>query len=108
MEQVPESNIKEKKGDRNAWILAILSIVYALSPIDIIPDIPVIGWIDDFFVLASASLNLLEHTTGQTNYTLRRLLKKLKWIVAILGIIVVLLLLLLGALIVKWIGEYIY
>jgi uncharacterized membrane protein YkvA (DUF1232 family) len=106
MEQLPKEDIKEKKGDRNAWILAVLSIVYTLSPIDIIPDIPVIGWIDDFFVLATASLNLLEHTTGQTSYTLRQLLKRLKWIVAILGIIVVLLLLILGVLIVKWIGEY--
>jgi uncharacterized membrane protein YkvA (DUF1232 family) len=107
MEQLPASNLKEKKGDRNAWILAVLSIVYTLSPIDIIPDIPVIGWIDDFFVLTTASLNLIEHTTGRSHYTLRRLLKRLKWIVAILGIIVVLLLLILGVLIVKWIGEYV-
>lgn len=82
-----------------ASIFAILSVVYAISPFDIIPDIPVIGWIDDFFVLTAAGLNLLEKTTGQTQHSLRSALKALKWTVVILGIIAVLLLALLGTLI---------
>lgn len=102
-EQQPQA-AEDKKEKNKALILALLSAIYAISPLDIIPDIPVIGWIDDFFVLSAAVLNLLEHFTGRTNYTLRTVLKVLKWIVIILGIIVVLLLLLLGAIIIKWLS----
>jgi uncharacterized membrane protein YkvA (DUF1232 family) len=107
MTKLPTPQDTEKKADRNAWIMAILSIIYTISPIDIIPDIPVIGWIDDFFVLSAAVLNLLEHMTGRTHYTLRSVLKSIKWIVIVLGIIVILLLVLIGTLIVKWLSEYI-
>lgn len=30
------------------------SVAYALSPIDFIPDVPVIGWLDDIGILAVA------------------------------------------------------
>jgi len=100
------SQVKDKKQSRNAWILAILGAIYTISPIDIIPDIPVIGWIDDFFVLSATLLNLWEKSTGRTEHTLRHGLKVLKWIAVILGVIVILILLLIGALIVKWVTEY--
>ena len=29
------------------WFVVIGSIVYLLSPVDIIPDFPIVGWIDD-------------------------------------------------------------
>ena len=33
------------------FIIVIFAIIYIISPIDLIPDfIPVVGWIDDFFV----------------------------------------------------------
>lgn len=98
--------IKDKKESRNAWIIAALGLVYAISPIDFIPDIPVVGWIDDFFVLSAALLNLWEKSTGRTEYSLRKILKTLKWVVVILGIIVILLMILIGALIIKWLSEY--
>ena len=31
------------------WVWAALSAAYLLSPVDVIPDIPVVGWVDDFF-----------------------------------------------------------
>lgn len=93
------SNISNKSQTTWASILAILGVVYAISPLDIIPDIPLIGWIDDFFVLSATILNLLEKTTGQTHHSLRQILKVLKWITVAIGIIVILLLALLGTLI---------
>ncbi len=99
---IPQQPEQEKRERRKALIISVLSAVYAISPIDIIPDIPVIGWIDDFFVVTAALLNLLEHFTGQTHYTLRSILRALKWTIVILGIIIILLLLLLGAVIINW------
>jgi len=33
-------------------ILVILAVgLYVIAPIDAIPDVPIIGWIDDFFVI---------------------------------------------------------
>lgn len=102
----PQSPVEEKKEKTKALIITVLGAIYAISPLDIIPDIPVIGWIDDFFVLSAAILNLLEHTTGRTHYTLRKGLKAAKWIMIILGIIVILLLVLIGALIINWLSDY--
>lgn len=95
------STISNSNKNQTVWasVLAIISMFYTISPLDIIPDIPVIGWIDDFFVLTAAGLNLLEKATGETNHSLRQLLKVLKWIVIAAGIVIILLVLLLGALI---------
>ena len=32
------------------WVWAALSVAYLFSPVDIIPDIPIVGWVDDFFI----------------------------------------------------------
>lgn len=102
IEETPD----EKKGKTKALLLTLLGAIYAISPFDIIPDIPVIGWIDDFFVLSAALLNLLEHYTGRTHYTLRRGLKIAKWVIVIVGIIVVAVMIVLGYFIFKWAVEY--
>ena len=94
-------NPYENKNTAVSWVLAGLGLVYAVSPIDIIPDVPVIGWVDDFFVIAVTVLNLLEKETGKVNETFGAILKVLKWITLGLGIIAVLLVLLLGTLIYK-------
>lgn len=102
LEQTPE----EKKAKNKALLLTVLGAIYAISPFDIIPDIPVIGWIDDFFVVTAALLNLLEHYTGRTHYTLRRGLKIAKWVIVIVGIIVIVVMAVLAYLIFKWAVEY--
>lgn len=44
--------LKKRKTPWYAKILAILTIGYALSPIDLIPDfIPVLGYLDDVIIL---------------------------------------------------------
>ena len=106
LNQPTELTKQEKWEKTKALLLTLIGAIYAISPLDIIPDIPVIGWIDDFFVLSAAILNLLEHFTGRTHYTLRKGLKYAKWIVVILGIIVVLLLFIIGAIIVNWLSGY--
>ncbi len=42
-------------------IIAILAILYILSPLDLLPDIiPVVGWLDDLGVLAWAARYVLK------------------------------------------------
>ena len=44
--------LKEKRTPWYAKILAAIVVVYALSPIDLIPDfIPVLGYLDDLIIL---------------------------------------------------------
>jgi uncharacterized membrane protein YkvA (DUF1232 family) len=44
--------LKKKETPWYAKTLAILTVGYALSPIDLIPDfIPVLGYLDDLFIL---------------------------------------------------------
>ncbi|MBE5817519.1 MAG: DUF1232 domain-containing protein [Clostridiales bacterium] len=44
--------LKDKKTPWFAKVLAFLVVVYALSPIDLIPDfIPILGYLDDLIIL---------------------------------------------------------
>ena len=44
--------LKEKKTPWYAKVIAAIVVVYALSPIDLIPDfIPVLGYLDDIVIL---------------------------------------------------------
>lgn len=97
-----QDEIEEKeKSTAGAWILAILSIVYLISPIDIVPDIPVVGWIDDFFISATGILNLIQAEVSKTSQSIAQGIKMLKWLIIGIGIIAILLVLLLGSLIVS-------
>lgn len=87
------------------WALMFLSVAYLLSPVDIIPDIPVVGWVDDFFIIIVAGLNLLQGYASEGNSSLAQLLKFVKWAVIIFGVISILLILLLGTLIVKLLSN---
>lgn len=97
-----QDEIEEKeKSTAGAWILAILSVVYLISPIDIVPDIPVVGWIDDFFISATGILNLIQAEVSKTSQGIAQGIKMLKWLIIGIGIIAILLVLLLGSLIVS-------
>lgn len=84
-----------------AWVFMGIAILYDISPVDIIPDIPGLGWIDDFFVTATASLNLIQKSAQGSVQWLATIAKSLKWLTVIVGIIAVLLVVLLGATIIK-------
>ena len=46
--------LKDKKTPRLAKIFAGLTVIYALSPIDLVPDfVPVLGYLDDLIILPS-------------------------------------------------------
>lgn len=46
--------LKEKRTPWYAKIIAAVVVVYALSPIDLIPDfIPILGYLDDLLILPS-------------------------------------------------------
>jgi len=79
------------------WLLFILSIIYTISPIDLIPDAPVVGWFDDATLLMSSGLNMVQKYLGDSHILVYKALKLLKWGILILGIIVVLLALILIA-----------
>ncbi|KAF5064916.1 hypothetical protein DSECCO2_279240 [anaerobic digester metagenome] len=54
MDSIPALWLAMKRSDtpRSAKVLAALTVGYALSPIDLIPDfIPVLGYLDDLVIL---------------------------------------------------------
>lgn len=83
-------------------VLTGLAVLYDISPVDIIPDIPVVGWVDDFFITATATLNLIQQHTTESMQWLSSIAKTLKWITIALGVIVVLLVALFASLIVSY------
>ena len=96
-DSMKETQIATAPGTKGAWIWAIICILYALSPIDIIPDvIPVVGWADDLLAVIGGGLNLIQASVGQTNVTLAGIIKFFKWTVIILGGILVAILALFG------------
>ncbi|MEO0986231.1 MAG: DUF1232 domain-containing protein [Cyanobacteria bacterium J06639_14] len=40
------------------WFVVIGAIVYLLSPIDVIPDVPIAGWVDDGFLATVVATEL--------------------------------------------------
>ena len=70
-------------------LLFALAILYDLSPIDIIPDIPVIGYFDDLIITTIATLNLLQKWIKNSSRILAGLLGLMKWLVIFVGIIAV-------------------
>jgi uncharacterized membrane protein YkvA (DUF1232 family) len=43
-----------------AWIGAAVAVLYALSPVDILPDVvPFAGWADDLLITVTGGLNLI-------------------------------------------------
>ncbi len=69
--------------------LFALAILYVLSPIDIVPDIPVIGYVDDLIITTIATLNLLQKWIKNSSRILAGLLGLMKWLVIFIGIIAV-------------------
>ena len=62
-----------------------MAAAYDISPVDIIPDIPIVGWIDDFLLTITAILNCIQQFTRETSHGLSVIARTLKWIVILLG-----------------------
>lgn len=91
------SSVTTSSSHVGAWVSFVLSMVYMFSPIDILPDvIPVVGWLDDFVIAATGTLNLVQRTCQESMSWLSSIAKMLKWVVIILGGILVLIIALLG------------
>ena len=91
-----------RKKQITSLFLAGLAVLYDISPVDIIPDIPFVGWVDDFFLTATAGLNLIQQYTSESMQTLSTIAKTLKWLTIILGVIVVLLVAIFASMIVSF------
>jgi hypothetical protein len=95
-------NIEENQSKKVwAWILFIAAIIYGASPIDLIPDMPVVGWIDDFAIGAAAFTNLIQQQFFQTNNSLNKLFKIAKWILISIAVLIFLIAILIITLIIK-------
>lgn len=91
-----------EKKQITSLVLAGLAVLYDISPVDIIPDIPVVGWVDDFFITATAGLNLIQQYTSESMQWLSTIAKTLKWLTIILGVIVILLVVIFASMIVSF------
>ena len=83
---------KQLPSTTGAWVLMALCLLYGISPIDIIPDIPIVGQIDDLIILASGTLNLVQCYMERAESSLATIVKVVKWMVIALGAIVIILL----------------
>jgi hypothetical protein len=96
--EVVEAEVIECKGASDfqkglAVFFVIMSMLYAVSPIDLAPDaIPVIGWLDDIGFLATATMNAIQQFTKDQNSSMVKILKYTKWLLIVATVIAALLL----------------
>ncbi|MFA5028173.1 MAG: DUF1232 domain-containing protein [Candidatus Methylomirabilota bacterium] len=67
-------------------ILAALAVAYVLSPVDVIPDMPVVGYVDDFFLAGAVAFYALERWCEGSSAVLSEVFGWFKWAVIFLGI----------------------
>jgi len=78
-------------------ILLGASIIYDVIPVDFIPDIPIVGWLDDTLVTSAAAINCLQQFTGNENINNHKIMKWLKWACLLLAILIILVVVLLAS-----------
>ncbi|MCS6958972.1 MAG: DUF1232 domain-containing protein [Pseudanabaenaceae cyanobacterium SKYGB_i_bin29] len=50
------------RNPRYNWLILLASLIYLISPLDVLPDIfPLLGQVDDFLLLAFLITNLLQN-----------------------------------------------
>ncbi len=87
-----------------SWILMVLAIIYDLLPVDLVPDIPFLGWIDDFLITLVAVINLIQNNKEDISPKQSKIMRIIKWGLAIFTVVVVLILILFAALLIKWLS----
>lgn len=66
------------------------SVIYDFIPVDFIPDIPFVGWLDDTLITSSALLNCIQQFFAVDNSIIQKALKYTKWATLILALIIIL------------------
>ena len=96
--EVVEAEVIECKGASDfqkglAVFCVIMSMLYAVSPIDLAPDaIPVIGWLDDAGFLITATMNAIQQFSKDQNSSMVKILEYTKWLLILATVIAALLL----------------
>lgn len=72
-----------------AWVYLIGSFLYLLSPIDLVPDIPIIGHIDDALLMLISTLNLAQVYLARVDQSLALIVKTLKIGVIVLAVLAI-------------------
>lgn len=92
-----EQSLETKKNGINAKqvfsvIFMVVSVIYAISPIDLAPDaIPVVGWLDDVGLLMTTTMNAVQQFAKNQESFMVKILKYLKWFMVIAILITALL-----------------
>ncbi|MCQ2330348.1 MAG: DUF1232 domain-containing protein [Paludibacteraceae bacterium] len=74
-----------------AWIGTIITLIYLVSPLDIVPDVvPFAGQLDDIFIAITGFSNLAQKYLADYSSTLAHILGFVKWICIIVGVLVIL------------------
>ena len=90
----------ERKNNFMPWVWVALSLIYTLSPLDLVPDtFPILGWLDDLSILSASILNLFQHYHKDTHKQLAKILKYLKWLFLLFAMLLITTLGLLGYLV---------
>lgn len=83
-------------------IMAILGVLYGVSPLDILPDVvPIGGQLDDLVITGGSLLNLAQAYVSDSSKTMASIIGMFKWILLILGGILIVLVGLFGLAIYK-------
>lgn len=46
---------RDPKASTLGKLIAIVALIYVVVPVDLIPDVPIVGWLDDIGVLGLAT-----------------------------------------------------
>jgi len=96
--------MEEKEGSLlMPYVFFGLAVLYALLPVDLVPDVPIVGWVDDISLLLISGLNLAEKKAGEVGSSLRKKIRFLKWSVVAVGIVLTVLVGLFGVALIKFI-----
>lgn len=96
--------VQQQSGSKfwkKPWFSTLLAVAYILSPIDLMPDIPVVGFLDDLFLGVVIGLNWAQYSTEESHKLLSDVIGLIKWVLIILGVILILLLAIFGLLVVR-------
>lgn len=90
-------SLEPKKDGINAKqvfsvIFMVVSVIYAISPIDLATDaIPIVGWLDDVGLLMTTTMNAVQQFAKNQESFMVKILKYLKWFMVIAILITALL-----------------